>query len=151
MPRGINNLPNMLYDEISKNEYINEENKTIENRCETIGKTLTYLRLKIGYTQEDVSRAVNIARQTYAGYETGKHEPTVEILIRIAEIYGVSLDLIAGREHSTDVENIKQDIRKQYEIIDSEDYLMEEIIKLDLRDIEKKKYNRVKTNKKKQP
>ena len=38
---------------------------------EIVGEIITGLRLKRGYTQQEISDAIGIARQTYAGYERG--------------------------------------------------------------------------------
>ena len=70
----------------------------IEERAATIGKILVQLRLEWGYTQKELSRALHVAPNTYFGYESGLHEPTVEILIRLADIYGLSLDALVGRD-----------------------------------------------------
>jgi len=66
------------------------------NRPE-LAKILTELRLKAGRTQADTAATIGIAQQTYAGYETGRNEPDVKTLIRIADIYDVSLDHLTGR------------------------------------------------------
>lgn len=58
---------------------------------------LIYLRTDNYYTQKQVAEALGISQQTYAGYETGKHQPDLETLIKIADLYKVSLDYIAGR------------------------------------------------------
>lgn len=92
-----NNNEEILYKEIGKKHYINYDEKTIVLRSETIGKILKFLRTKIGITQKTVADNIGIAQQTYAGYESGKHEPSIEIAIRIANFYGLSMDYITGR------------------------------------------------------
>jgi Predicted transcriptional regulators len=86
-----------IYKQISTKEYFNRKTKTIESRSETIGKIITQCRLSAGYTQSEIARAIGIAQTTYAGYETGRHEPNIEILIRLSDIYKASLDVITGR------------------------------------------------------
>ena len=49
------------------------------------------------YTQEQVAKMLNIQRASYAKYETGANMPTVEGLKKLAEIYGKSMDYLAGR------------------------------------------------------
>lgn len=92
-----NNNEEILYKEIGKKHYINYDEKTIVLRSETIGKILKFLRNKIGITQKTVADNIGIAQQTYAGYESGKHEPSIEIAIRLANFYGLSMDYITGR------------------------------------------------------
>lgn len=48
-------------------------------------------------TQAEVAEKLNISRTAYAGYESGRNEPDLKTLIKIADLYGVSLDYIAGR------------------------------------------------------
>lgn len=92
-----NNNEEILYKRIGKKHYINYDEKSIVLRSETIGKILKFLRNKIGITQKTVADNIGIAQQTYAGYESGKHEPSIEIAIRLANFYGLSMDYITGR------------------------------------------------------
>lgn len=58
---------------------------------------LKELRLLNNKTQIDVAKNINITQFTYSNYETGKTEPTIEILIRLADFYNVTLDYLVGR------------------------------------------------------
>lgn len=87
----------LFYEEIGKKQYLNEETNTIEVRSETIGMILKFLRNRVGITQTTIARNIGIAQQTYAGYESGKHEPSIEIMIRLANFYNLSMDYITGR------------------------------------------------------
>jgi len=62
-----------------------------------LAKIITELRLKAGRTQADTAATLKIAQQTYAGYETGRNLPDINTLIRIADLYDVSLDHLTGR------------------------------------------------------
>lgn len=57
---------------------------------------LRYLRLSKNLTQDLVAKFIHVNRTTYAGYESGRTEPPVKVLVRIAEFYNVSLDFICG-------------------------------------------------------
>lgn len=94
---GKHKTAKLFYDEIGKKQYLNEETNTIEVRSETIGMILKFLRNRIGITQTTIARNIGIAQQTYAGYESGKHEPSIEIMIRLANFYNLSMDYITGR------------------------------------------------------
>jgi transcriptional regulator with XRE-family HTH domain len=54
--------------------------------------TLKQLRKAQGYTQEDVSAALGVVRQTYSHYETGERTPNAEILYKLAGFYNISID-----------------------------------------------------------
>lgn len=45
-----------------------------------------------GYTQEKLCQQLNISRQAYSNYETGKRDPDLDLLIKLCGIYGVTLD-----------------------------------------------------------
>ena len=56
---------------------------------------LKKLRLASGYTQADVADKLNISRQGYQHYESGRRTPSTETLNALAEIYHIQIyDLI---------------------------------------------------------
>lgn len=57
-----------------------------------INERIRELRVKFGYTQNQIAKMLNIDRSTYAYYETGKTRPDVTSLLVLAKIYSVSLD-----------------------------------------------------------
>lgn len=118
----------------------------------SIGKSLSILRLSRGYSQAKISDILNIAQSTYAGYETGRHEPNISTLLRIANLYGVSLDYIVGRYDNTPTENIPEPFLDEIIYLNSEDRKQENIeIMVDLHKEKQnsllQKRNRVKKNK----
>lgn len=52
------------------------------------------LRQNARYTQADVSRKLNIQRQTYCNYENSTRTPPIEIIVALAELYHVSVDYL---------------------------------------------------------
>ena len=46
--------------------------------------------------QQDVAENLNILIQQYTRYETGKREIPLHHLIKLAELYNLSLDYLAG-------------------------------------------------------
>lgn len=53
---------------------------------------LRRLRLDNNYTQKQIAKMLNLSRQAYSNYETGKRIPDLDLLIRIVDIYGVTLE-----------------------------------------------------------
>jgi len=84
------------YEDLSATEMLDKMQAKGE-RIKTTGKILRYLRKKEGATQREIASKLKIVQQTYAGYENGHHEPTLDILIQLADHYGVTLDYISGR------------------------------------------------------
>ena len=139
-----------FYKQIGTDKCLNLDKRIIERRSDVIGRLLTKFRLDRGYTQQEVSDAVGIAQQTYAGYERGRHEPSIEILIRLADVYGVSLDLLTGRYSSTLHGFIRESILDEQISLAEDDNIDEKIALHEAREYEKttkKKYNRAKKSK----
>ena len=55
------------------------------------------LRVSAGMRQIDVAKYLYVTQATYSGYENGRIKVPVEILIKLADLYGVSLDYLTGR------------------------------------------------------
>ena len=51
-----------------------------------------------GYTQRQVAEMLKIAQPSYIRYENGTAEPTQETLVKIADIFDVSIDYLLGRK-----------------------------------------------------
>ena len=64
---------------------------------------LKELRQKKKLTQVEMGKILNITGPTYNGYETGKYEPTIETLCKLADYFEVSLDYLIGREYKDDI------------------------------------------------
>jgi len=55
-------------------------------------------RLKRGWTQNEVSLRVGVARSTYANYEKGKREPDFETSQKLADLFETTIDYLLGKE-----------------------------------------------------
>lgn len=63
---------------------------------------IMYLRLQdlredSDLTQKEVSAAIHITQRAYSYYERGQHMIPPEILCRLADFYGTSVDYLLGR------------------------------------------------------
>ena len=59
---------------------------------------LKSLRKSNGYsTMQEFCAAADISFSTYQNYESGKRVPTAEILVKLADFYGVTADYLLGR------------------------------------------------------
>ncbi|MGE8003988.1 helix-turn-helix domain-containing protein [Lysinibacillus sp. NPDC093216] len=65
----------------------------------TLGDRLTYLREKKGWTKTHVAKKLGIkTMSTYANWEYNLRQPDNEMLLKIADLYEVSVDyLLTGR------------------------------------------------------
>lgn len=55
-------------------------------------------RLALGITAAEAARRLGISRQRYGQYERGENEARYEMLLKIGEAFGVSVDWLLNRE-----------------------------------------------------
>jgi transcriptional regulator with XRE-family HTH domain len=60
------------------------------------GVKLRQLRETADMTQEVLAKKLNVAKQTISQYENGKREPKTEVIMEMANIFGVSVDDLLG-------------------------------------------------------
>lgn len=65
-----------------------------------IYKRLRDLREDKDLTQKDIANILNISQRGYSHYETGNNDIPTEILIRLADFYGISVDYLLGRTNN---------------------------------------------------
>lgn len=83
------------------------------------------LREDFGYTQQDLANKINGAKSTIAMYENETRKPSLEILVKLSDIFNCSIDYLL----------CKTDIRNSGEQID--DVLNESMIGMSKSDYEK--------------
>ena len=72
----------------------------------TIGEKIQFYRRKAGLSQEELAKRMLLSRQTVSLWEIDKTVPTLENLIRLKEIFGVSVDdLTCDDQPTEDIEN----------------------------------------------
>lgn len=57
---------------------------------------LKRLRKARGMSQKQAAKALGLSRTTYTKYENGVHDPSVETLVKMSEVFEVSVDMIVG-------------------------------------------------------
>ena len=58
---------------------------------------LKELRKESKKTQVQVAKELNITQRAYSHYETGTREPSIDLLIDIANYYKIPIDVLVGR------------------------------------------------------
>ncbi len=61
------------------------------------GEALKYQREVKGYSQSALALETGISQQKISYYESGKHSPSIEDCIKLADFYEISLDELVGR------------------------------------------------------
>ena len=67
----------------------------MKNNC--FGKTLKELRESKNISQRKLGEALGVCNQTVSFWENGQREPDMDMLISIADFFGVSIDFLCGR------------------------------------------------------
>jgi transcriptional regulator with XRE-family HTH domain len=63
----------------------------------TFPERLLQLKQERKVLQKDVAAGIGLSLRGYQYYEKGQKEPTLSVLIRLADFYDVSLDYLVGR------------------------------------------------------
>lgn len=71
-------------------------------------------RNRSGMTQEEVAAALGMPKKTYQNYEREVREPDSEVLCALADLYGITIDELVGRER---LETVEEDARES-ELLD---------------------------------
>lgn len=62
-----------------------------------IGNRIAHLREQRGLTQEELATSLGISRAALSHYEKNRREPDTETLSKVADLFQVTLDYLAGR------------------------------------------------------
>ncbi len=85
------------------------------------GEKLRDLRLKSGMTQLQLADKVNVTKSVISYYEHKDKKPSPDILIKFAEIFGVTTDYLLGVEKTPeamlDVSGLTEDDVKAVQVI----------------------------------
>ena len=88
------------------------------------GERLRMLRTEKGFTMQQMAEMLGITIGSWAKYERNEAEPSFDKLVKIADIFNVSVDFLLGR---TNVRNDKpgdNETNKKNYILDIEDIMM---------------------------
>ena len=62
------------------------------------GEAIKEQREKLGLTQSMVANRINTSHQNISRWESGKVLPSIDFCVKLADLYGVSLDELIGRD-----------------------------------------------------
>ena len=65
---------------------------------QVLGSRIRELREGRGWSQRSLSQELRISKSMVAKYEGGVHAPTVDLLVRLAGLFGITLDSLLGRD-----------------------------------------------------
>ena len=56
------------------------------------GEKLKREREKKGWSQEDLATKIHVSRQSVSKWETGKNYPSIEVIIDLSDLFGITID-----------------------------------------------------------
>ena len=66
-------------------------------------KNLRSIREDRDIKQKDIAKYLNVSQNTYSQYETGVISLTAEVLIKLSDFYGVSIDYLLDLTENPDI------------------------------------------------
>ncbi len=64
-----------------------------------LGQRINELRTAFGWNQVVLSKKLGVSKQTVSNWENENIQPSVDALVRLADLFGVSTDYLLGRDH----------------------------------------------------
>ncbi len=63
-----------------------------------LGQRICELRTALGWSQVQLATRVGAAKQTVSNWENDNIQPSIEMLVRLSKIFGVTTDYLLGLE-----------------------------------------------------
>ena len=73
---------------------------------------LRELRKINNLTQKELGKKMGVSAQTILNWENNVYQPSVNELIKLADIFNVSLDYLVNRERNNNIDDIKKELAK---------------------------------------
>lgn len=88
-----------------------------------LGQRIGELRRALGWSQVELAKRLSVAKQTVSNWENDNIQPSIEMLIRLAVIMGVSTDYLLGLDNipRIDVHDIPENVVAHLQLL-IEDY-----------------------------
>lgn len=65
-----------------------------------LGQRVHELRLASGWSQVELAKRLSVSKQAVSNWENDNIQPSIEMLMRMARIFGVTTDYLLGLENS---------------------------------------------------
>lgn len=112
-----------------------------------LGNKIKELRTKSRFTQSELAERLGVTKSSIASYENDSRQPSYEVLIKISQVFNVSIDsLLLNRSGVTlDIDGLKREQVKLLELLIAnyrkdnliEEYFKQSASKEDIEEIEK--------------
>lgn len=77
-----------------------------------LSEEIRRLRTALGITQVALARRLGVSKQSVSNWENNNIQPSIELLERLADLFGVTTDQLLGRErqHWLDVTGLEESV-----------------------------------------
>lgn len=65
-----------------------------------IGDKISSLRKKKNWSQIDLAKEINASREIISRYERNESQPSVDMIVKIADAFGVTIDFLIGKSEN---------------------------------------------------
>lgn len=79
-----------------------------------IGSKIIQLRKKKNWSQTDLSKEIKVSRTIIGNYERNENMPSIEILLKMAKAFDVSVDFLIGEAEASNLD--KAVLQRIYDI-----------------------------------
>lgn len=80
----------------------------MKNVIENIARQITKHRTKLGLTKKDLSKLMDVAPSTVSGWENGEYAPGADKLVKLCDLFGITIDEIYGIRANTKTPTIDE-------------------------------------------
>lgn len=63
-----------------------------------LGQRICELRTSFGWSQVELAKRLSVAKQTVSNWENGNIQPSIDMLVRLSQIFHVTTDYMLGFE-----------------------------------------------------
>lgn len=63
-----------------------------------LGQRIYQLRTALGWSQVELAKRLRVAKQTVSNWENDNIQPSIEMLVRLSKLFGVTTDYLLGLE-----------------------------------------------------
>lgn len=84
-----------------------------------LGQRIYEIRSSLGWSQVDLAKRLNVAKQTVSNWENENIQPSIEMLIRMAKLFGVTTDYLLGLDNipRLSIEGVPSDIVAHFALL----------------------------------
>ncbi len=83
------------------------------------GERIKTLRISLGKSQKEFAEFIGIPQPSMSAYENGKNNPTIEVLVNIADKCNVSIDWLCGRQEEVSLSDLSDVASFLYKLMES--------------------------------